>query len=690
MKKLLLLVLCLPLLITPTSNAQDSGGWHQVLRLGKGTIHDVTWSPDAESIAVSTTTGAWIYDSNLENERQLQPDETVDNYDVVQNPVGEIIWKEAQIIGFPGVGRFRPATRAYLWDAASGEIVHIVENATGPHLWKNDLLITLPTNGLNVWSTNSGEQLLSLELETSFVIPAYDGERLLAASNATSVLIWDIETGEQINNIAIEQPRNLYWQDGYLYIEALSGFFQVSPASAELTPAEVNPLTSPDGTLSAELVGSDTIIVREGESERFQLQVSVENRFRDGLGNTFWSADGSRLLASTGRDIATKIYIWDSQTGELIREIAPSSDTRLYQPVLHPSENMAIVASLSGDLQIWNLETGDIVANTWLTTGSPLQTAFSPDNTLLATARALDNSIRLWNLETGKPAGMFVLAPPDDNSAGSGTSVAFSPDGTLLAAGGQRTLNEAAYVNVWDLASGELLYTLQVNPSDEASIPGVISIEWSADGSKLLTHTGNINQGIPSHIREWDASTGELINEFAPNGISGIFGVRYFEDEILLYGVDYETTTGFIVRSSELPTLDALPTTDDLVVRPFFDSDVDVAQELMLTMDADRTRLEFWDINTVTPAFTVQLPEQSTHVLAWQQSRIANGAAALDNSSPPMVQLWEVDAQNETAILTDELTGHSGTMLITMAFNADATLLATTSSLDEIIIWARD
>ena len=64
---LIMLAVILPLQHQPTTSAQEdnTGGFHEILRLGRGSIHNVEWHPTEPLILVDTARGAWLYDDTL-------------------------------------------------------------------------------------------------------------------------------------------------------------------------------------------------------------------------------------------------------------------------------------------------------------------------------------------------------------------------------------------------------------------------------------------------------------------------------------------------------------------------------------------------------------------------------------------------------------------------------------------------
>ena len=78
MKKLTissLILLLTAVLLAQNSHAQDYNRWSlpegALMRLGKGDVRDVVWSPDGTRLAVGTSPGIWLYDARTGAEVSL-------------------------------------------------------------------------------------------------------------------------------------------------------------------------------------------------------------------------------------------------------------------------------------------------------------------------------------------------------------------------------------------------------------------------------------------------------------------------------------------------------------------------------------------------------------------------------------------------------------------------------------------
>jgi WD40 repeat protein len=118
---------------------------------------------------------------------------------------------------------------------------------------------------------------------------------------------------------------------------------------------------------------------------------------------------------------------------------------------------------------------------------------FSPDGSLLITG----SSIR--NPSTGE-----ILRTLDEYPA-STQEFAFSPDGTMFCVLASGDSNQYK-VNIWDVATGDLLNLLNVFEGHESSYP-ITNIAWSPDGTRMATSAMDKTAVV------WDAKTGELLQK---------------------------------------------------------------------------------------------------------------------------------------------------------------------------------
>ncbi len=164
---------------------------------------------------------------------------------------------------------------------------------------------------------------------------------------------------------------------------------------------------------------------------------------------------------------------------------------------------------------LWDLSTGKVSQTFQGHTEPVLQVAFSPDGAEVVTASALagdipkpsaDNSIRLWDIASGKQVQRFDI--PGYQGA---ISMQFSADGKRL------LTVDRLNIRVWDIATGRQLFDLSsgVNPTGHAASfsPDLRTILVMEQGMLRLVEyaSGKERCKMGTSRSYWDA-------EFSPDG----------------------------------------------------------------------------------------------------------------------------------------------------------------------------
>src|SRR5437588_5704354 len=154
--------------------------------------------------------------------------------------------------------------------------------------------------------------------------------------------------------------------------------------------------------------------------------------------------------------------------------------------------------------------------------GHTLHVALTANGKIVA--RAGDHLVDLWDVASGKKLHTLqgYTAPI--------WKVAFSPDGKTLASigGGSGPGESPGEVKLWDVATGKERVPVKDHPH------GVGSMAFSADGKTLATSAGKNGDGGLAAVKLWDVATGKEKMElgvgawslaFAPDGKTLAMGV---------------------------------------------------------------------------------------------------------------------------------------------------------------------
>ena len=459
--------------VDPPTLAQDSPQWHlpegAIARFGKGTISEITYSPDGTRLAVASGIGVWLYDTTTHQEVDL----------VVTG------WGPVTSVAFSPDGNIMAVGSGVtdLWDVRTGTLIRTFRRAGGGSVVFSPDGNTIAAGDVEIrlWDIRTGTLIHTLEGHSSVDSIAFSPDGSTIASGGGwydgTVRLWDAASGalRQTFTGTTVAPYSIAFSPNGRRItanrdaEGAALFWNVS--TGELLPLQIK-LTAPvDLRGSHVAVSPNGRTVAIGRHDTVWLRslwagTAIHNTIRSGYINSIaFSPDGNTIATSDEETV----QLWDVSTGTLTRD--------------------------------WNLYTESLIGTLTGHTDWISSVAFSPDGNTIAAGS--HRNFRLWDAATGALQHQYPRTPNDPwiwvNS------VAFSPDGNTVATGGDSIIHSfipGGYAHLWDVRTGALKQTLTGHTAT------VFSVAFSPDGNTIATGS----EPPDNTIRLWDVASGNTIH----------------------------------------------------------------------------------------------------------------------------------------------------------------------------------
>ena len=377
--KFIITISLLIILFLPYSFAQDTTKSNLLesakIRLGKGTLGEIDYFPDATRFAVATSIGVWIYDSITGKGLYplIDPTNHLHGFNSVR------FSSDGKTIATEG-----PDATVLLWNAATGQLLR---SLTGD---KIGLYRPVFSPDGNIIATSSGN---SFEM--------YD----------KTLQLWDVRIGQLIKTLA--EPNDVYynkrfspdgktiaiWQSRYNPLQLWD--VNTGQHLKNLTTHEVrtdNVYFSPDGKTIATSGSDKTLRLWDARTGEFLKKLSDyfrEERCMD------VSPDGNIFAMSNSGvvdllDLSTRQHL---NTLSLIRHVSlPYCGGGTITTVRFSANGETITTgSFDGTVRVWSANSGKHLKTFIGHTSRISSVAFSPDGKILASG-SFDGTILLWDV----------------------------------------------------------------------------------------------------------------------------------------------------------------------------------------------------------------------------------------------------------------------------------------------------
>ena len=239
-----------------------------------------------------------------------------------------------------------------------------------------------------------------------------------------------------------------------------------------------------------------------------------ELRGDSGIMSVIFSPD-SKLIS--GRSDAGTVWVWDTYTGECVREFKCEKAfvNKPLQSVAFSNESTLLAAVIDhargqsdkGGVRVWCMRTGSCVREFDVPSDFAMAVAFSPTLALLASAWRLEGgvSVHVWCIDTGECTVASNMQLPDASSDRLYDGATISSDLSLMASVSQ------AGLHIWRIATAECVWALKWGESGATGL----WLAFSPDNMLVVIASFHVAQ-------VWRVETGECLREFAIDNVASV------------------------------------------------------------------------------------------------------------------------------------------------------------------------
>ncbi len=554
-------------------------------RIGKGTVNDLTYSPDSTILAVASSTGTWLYDTNSGKELALLTKNREGTDSVGFSPDGKTL---ATACG----NRF-----VRVWNVETRKLMH------------------------TFFGLLSGDR----EIIGAHFSP--DGNTLASWSD-DSMRIWDIEKSvfNQDINIHLERQSDITFHSNGISI--VNGYYKTiryqdfntdtkeeKINEHEIDDAHKESITcvsvSPDGKMIAS--GSRDKTVRLWYAETETLHKTLKGHRKPILSLTF-SLDGSSI-ASTSED--KTVRVWNVNTGRRKHTFRTNSE-HLHRVVFSPNGKTLASSSFDGIIHQWDLKKGKH-KNTIVGHGHGFASkniVFSNDKITAATTYG-DNHIILYDVNTQEMQAVLTGHKKRVNC------LSFSSDGKILASGSQDKT-----IRLWDVTTGEHRKTLRGHSEQVSHI-------MFKDDETLVSY------GHDKRVCQWDVKKGRQKFSFEFGEFSQNLGFSPDGNVALLRNYKKDQSNSLYLWDLETASYTTLSKQVKFTIQNFVN--IPISSDGSMLAYCTESEIVVWDVTTSKQKKIIPVKSSLFSFLVLNSDLNILAKADIDG----IINLWNVDTGDE-------------------------------------------
>ncbi|RKU23630.1 hypothetical protein C6500_01090 [Candidatus Poribacteria bacterium] len=640
-----------------------------IARLGRGSLFDLSFSPDGGYLAVATTIGCWLYDLP-----------TLTPLALFETERGVL-----QKIAFSRDGQWIATTNwdgiVKVWDTQTLQCITKIDcpSVSALHFSEDGQYLAVSRrrrNAVYAWRTDTDEPILQFPIEAEdtkghrFPICFSPNGNLLAYVSSVfpqaTITISDVDTGEHRTDFSCPAP--LRYQGlvfslcgQYLASAHQNGDVQVCNvhnASSEIVhtvsgETSVELAFAPDGTLRVAEVHEGEVVIWDAAQRKKIDTLEFEGR----RAKCRFSEDGTHFAIANSREFR----VWTADKS--IRVVPmPDAHTSIVRWLRFSQQEKTLISGHRSSFMFWSLENHQLQRIFCPDTEGyslGLRSVLSPCEEFLAAAvlgvcHSTDIAITVWHITSG------TLIAELTGHEKRVLQMAYSPTGNCLVSG---SLSGELYV--WDTQQWEKRHKLIGHTDD------IRSAVFHPDGKQLVTASHD------KTARVWNVENGEQVGSLPLDAL--------LEDTSLYKGRSQEIQQ-FIDWKQKLGTQ-----------QPTFSNVGSIKISPCGTLIAGRlsrerrwkgiaNEIRLWDAATLETRMAILLPVDAsrTYPLAFSACGryLASGTWWKKGLEQMSIHLWEV----ATGENVHTFWGHP-TDIHDLAFSPDGELLASGSYDSTILLW---